>query len=283
VLERAPERLLTIPGMGRGRAVAIARAWHEQSALKALMGFLQEQGLPAALALRIVRRYGDAAGRVVRAEPYGLIEEVFGVTFALADQLAMRTGLAADAPARLQAANKHVLHEAGEQGHTWVRQDELIAAATRLLGLPPERVAGTLPGMVREGQIASEPAADGTPAVYLGALYQAELFVAGALRALRAGPQDRLGDFAKVDWRRALDYLRAQEPELAARLDPVEGGRRLANYLRTLTLETQTLARACGKSHVHNLEPEDLVALTIEAAAMAHVPLAGTHWIPGLV
>ena len=68
---------------------------------------------------------------------------------------------------------------------------------------------------------------------------------------------------------------------LAARFDPELGGRRLANYLRTLTLETQTLARACGKSHVHNLEPEDLVALTVEAAAMARVPLAGTGWVPG--
>jgi methylamine---glutamate N-methyltransferase subunit C len=48
-----------------------------------------------------------------------------------------------------------------------------------------------------------------------------------------------------------------------------------------LTLEAQTIARACGKSHVHNLEPEDLVALTVEAAAMARVPLAGTNWIPG--
>ena len=59
------------------------------------------------------------------------------------------------------------------------------------------------------------------------------------------------------------------------------GGRRLANYLAVLTLEAQTIARACGKSHVHNLEPEDLVALTVEAAAMARVPLAGTDWIPG--
>ncbi len=58
-------------------------------------------------------------------------------------------------------------------------------------------------------------------------------------------------------------------------------GRRLANYLSVLTLEAQTIARACGKSHVHNLEPEDLVALTVEAAAMARVPLAGTDWIPG--
>ena len=72
-----------------------------------------------------------------------------------------------------------------------------------------------------------------------------------------------------------------QDPSLESRLNAEAAGRRLANYLRVLTLEAQTLARACGKSHVHNLEPEDLVALTIEAAAMASVPLAGTNWIPG--
>src|SRR5207244_2729014 len=85
------------------------------------------------------------------------------------------------------------------------------------------------------------------------------------------------------DYQAGLDPvgISTQDPELAARFDPLVGGRRLANYLRVLTLETQTLARACGKSHVHNLEPEDLAALTIEAAAMAKVPLAGTSWIPG--
>ncbi len=72
-----------------------------------------------------------------------------------------------------------------------------------------------------------------------------------------------------------------QAPELEKRLDPERGGRLLKNYLTTMVLELQTLARACGKSHVLNLEPEDLAALTIEAAAMAKVPLAGTDWIPG--
>ena len=75
--------------------------------------------------------------------------------------------------------------------------------------------------------------------------------------------------------------ITTQDPDLAGRLDPVPAGRRLANYLQVLTLEVQTLARACGKSHVLNLEPEDLAALTVEAAAMAGVPLAGTDWIPG--
>jgi glutamate synthase domain-containing protein 2 len=85
------------------------------------------------------------------------------------------------------------------------------------------------------------------------------------------------------DWHEGRDPagISTQDPELAARFDPEAGGRRLANFLRTMTLEAQTLARASGKSHLHNLEPEDLVALTIEASAMARVPLAGTSWIPG--
>jgi methylamine---glutamate N-methyltransferase subunit C len=85
------------------------------------------------------------------------------------------------------------------------------------------------------------------------------------------------------DWHEGRDPagITTQDPELTKRFDPVLGGRRLANYLTVLTLEAQTIARACGKSHLHNLEPEDLVALTVEAAAMAQVPLAGTEWIPG--
>ena len=75
--------------------------------------------------------------------------------------------------------------------------------------------------------------------------------------------------------------ITTQQPDLESRLDPEKAARRVKNYLSTLVMEAQTIARACGKSHLHNLEPEDLVALTIEAAAMAQVPLAGTEWIPG--
>ncbi len=85
------------------------------------------------------------------------------------------------------------------------------------------------------------------------------------------------------DWHEGRDPvgISTQDDELAKRFDPELGGRRLANYLRAMVLEAQTLARACGKSHVHNLEPEDMVALTLEASAMSKVPLAGTGWVPG--
>lgn len=72
-----------------------------------------------------------------------------------------------------------------------------------------------------------------------------------------------------------------QDVELEKRLEPSVGARRVKNYFKTLNMELTTIARACGKQDVHHLEPEDLVALTVEAAAMARVPLAGTHWIPG--
>ena len=75
--------------------------------------------------------------------------------------------------------------------------------------------------------------------------------------------------------------ITTQDPELEERLPPETGARLLRNYLTVMVLELQTLARACGKSHVRNLEPEDMAALTLEAAAMAGVPLAGTDWIPG--
>jgi len=72
-----------------------------------------------------------------------------------------------------------------------------------------------------------------------------------------------------------------QDPVLEQRLEPEVGAKRVRNYLKTLNMELTMIARACGKQDVHHLEREDLVALTVESAAMAGVPLAGTAWIPG--
>jgi methylamine---glutamate N-methyltransferase subunit C len=72
-----------------------------------------------------------------------------------------------------------------------------------------------------------------------------------------------------------------QDADLERRLEPAIGAKRLKNYFKTMNMELTTIARACGKGDVHHLEREDLVALTVEAAAMAGVPLAGTNWIPG--
>jgi hypothetical protein len=76
--------------------------------------------------------------------------------------------------------------------------------------------------------------------------------------------------------------ITTQDPELRRRLNVEEAAHRVYNFLHTLTIEVQMLARACGKTSVHSLEPEDLAALTLEASAMAKVPLVGTDYIPGV-
>ncbi len=137
-------------------------------------------------------------------------------------------------------------------------------------------------GGIRSGADAAKALALGADAVSIGS---AAMVALGCNRNIYVEDYEALGTAPgychHCHTGRCPVGVTTQDPELEKRLRPEQGARWLRNYLSTMVLEIQTLARACGKSHVLNLEPEDLTALTIEAAAMAKVPLAGTDWIPG--
>jgi glutamate synthase domain-containing protein 2 len=137
-------------------------------------------------------------------------------------------------------------------------------------------------GGIRSGADAAKALALGADAVSIGV---AAVVALGDNSHHFEAEYEAIGSSAGFydDWHEGRDPvgISTQDDELASRFDAGLGGRRLANYLRAMVLEAQTLARACGKSHLHNLEPEDLVALTVEAAAMSKLPLAGTDWVPG--
>jgi glutamate synthase domain-containing protein 2 len=138
-------------------------------------------------------------------------------------------------------------------------------------------------GGIRNGADVAKAMALGADAVSIGS---AAMIALGDNDPKWEKDYNKLGSTAGAydDWHEGNDPagITTQDPELMKRFDPIVGGRRLSNYLKVMTLEAQTIARASGKNDLHNLEPEDLCALTVESAAMARVPLAGTNWIPGI-
>ena len=138
-------------------------------------------------------------------------------------------------------------------------------------------------GGIRNGADVAKAMALGADAVSIGS---AAMIALGDNDPKWEKDYNKLGSTAGAydDWHEGNDPagITTQDPKLMKRIDPVAGGRRLSNYLKVMPLEAQTIARASGKNDLHNLEPEDLCALTVESAAMARVPLAGTSWIPGI-
>ncbi|THH38162.1 FMN-binding glutamate synthase family protein [Aliishimia ponticola] len=183
----------------------------------------------------------------------------------------------------------------GMQGGTAATQDVFIehVGQPTLACIRPAVQALQDLGMHREVQLVVSGGIRGGADVAKALALGADAVAIGTAALVALGDNDpkweaeyqKLGSTtgAYDDWHEGRDPagITTQDPELSKRLDPIAAGRRLRNYLNVMTLECQTIARACGHNHVHNLEPEDLCALTMEAAAMAQVPLAGTNWYPG--
>jgi exodeoxyribonuclease V alpha subunit len=228
VIEEEPERLIDVPGVGPKRTRLVAEAWEEQKAIKEVMVFLQGVGVSTSLAVRIFRRYRDAAIGVVRSEPYRLAADVWGIGFKTADTIARAVGIPHDSPERIKAGLQYTLSEAADDGHCYLPASSLVTEAAKILDVGREMITPCLDelaaaeGVIRE----SLPLADvEMPAVYLVPFHRAERSLASGLLELLHAGQDRMAAFGQLDWNRALTWLRgrtgthlAPEQEQAVRL-----------------------------------------------------------------
>ena len=224
ILDAHPERLVEVPGLGARKAEQIAETWRDRRALQNLMHFLQGEGLPVALAVRILRKYGTGAEAIVRQQPYRLSAEVYGVEFKIADAIAARAGVAHDALQRVGAGVAHVLREAAGAGHIYLPTDRAISAAARLLELSPGSLRAALPSLVEGGFVDMPEVPElviTNPPVYLPEMLAAERSVAASISDLQQAPGDRLSAAARVDWERVWTFLDKQE---TVRMTPAQRG-----------------------------------------------------------
>ncbi|HTJ82162.1 MAG TPA: helix-hairpin-helix domain-containing protein, partial [Polyangiaceae bacterium] len=156
ILDRSPERLREVAGLGAQRAGQVERAWEEHRVVGAIMIFLQSHGASPALAARIYKRFGSKAIQIVSASPYRLALDVWGVGFKTADRIAASLGVAKNAPERAQAGVLHVLSERGGQGHVFSPRSQLVEASAQMLEVDVVAVEEALDVLIRNERVRSE-------------------------------------------------------------------------------------------------------------------------------
>jgi exodeoxyribonuclease V alpha subunit len=210
VIEHHPERLRKVEGIGPKRAARIVEAWRKQRDVRDVMLFLHSNGVTPAYAARIYRRYGRDAIATIKADPYVLAREIHGIGFKLADRIARKLGIRANAPERIRAGVLHALDEAAAEGHCFVARSELEASAAGLLGVAADLVGPCVEELRAAGVVVIAPAAevsDGADdAVYPQRLHVAETRVARRLAALLEVHRPR----PAVDARRAVVWAESR-------------------------------------------------------------------------
>lgn len=210
VIENESARLETVEGIGKKRRTEIRESWMKQKTVHAIMLYLHQHGIGTARALRIYKTYGEDALEILRANPYRLAADIRGIGFRTADDIALKMGIAADAPERVQAGLMHSLEEAAGVGHCCLPRASLIEHAAKLLNTNAERVVAELDVLISREAEASE----GSEArlvqhedfVYLPWLRSAEQSIARSIKSLTSTPPN----YPDIDPAKAIPWAEQQ-------------------------------------------------------------------------
>ena len=218
VLAKRIARLVEVPKLGKAKIEQIRASWHANETLRENMIFGQTYGISIAKMTKIVRKYGPDAIAIVKADPYKLCRDIWGIGFATADRIALSVGIPKDSPLRAQASISYTLEtEAEDSGHCWTFENDLLLHANELTEIPTEILGDALEKEIAEGRVLAESDsaakdADATWAerhdatsprrIYLRSLWWAERETASHVRRIR----DSMPGFTPVDAGKAVTW-----------------------------------------------------------------------------
>ena len=203
VLEHQSARLREVPKLGKAKIEQIRTAWHANETMRENMIFGQTYGISIVKMTKIVRKYGPDAIAIIKANPYRLCRDIWGIGFATADKIALSVGIPKDSPLRARATLAYTLEaEAEDGGHCWTYENDLLLHANELTEIPTEILGEALEAEIAEGHLVAEGGSAGEAGttwaerhdvtaprrIYLKSLYWAERQTAGHVRRILTSP-----------------------------------------------------------------------------------------------
>ena len=222
IIEDEPERLTAVKGISERISREIAIQFEEKRELRSAMLFLQQYGISLNLAVKIYKQYGSRMYEVMRQNPYKLAEDINGVGFRIADEIAKKVGIGSDSDFRIKAGMLHILQDASNQGHTYLPEEELYRRTAELLMIDSEKITHHLMDMVLDKQIVIKKMPEQN-CVYSSYYYYAELNCAKMLMDLNVSCEYTDTQFAhrmvqlEQEMKMELDSLQKQAILEAAR------------------------------------------------------------------
>ena len=195
IIEMNIGRLIEVEGIGQKRVQMIRESWEKHKEVKNIMLFLQEHQVSTAYAAKIYKQYGNESISVMKENPYRLADDIWGIGFKTADQIAAKLGFDKESFVRLRSGLMYTLSELSNEGHVYAEKEQLVKTAAELLGASPETVIMTMDEMLKKEELIREKEIerideDGNPitAIYLPPFFFAEKGVAGKLKKLASSP-----------------------------------------------------------------------------------------------
>ncbi len=203
VLNHQSARLVEVPKLGAAKIAQIRESWRANATMRENMIFGQTYGISVAKMTKIVRRYGPDAIAIVKADPYKLCRDIWGIGFATADRIALSVGIPRDSPLRARASISYVLEkEAEDGGHCWTYENDLLLRGNELTGIPVETLGTALEQELEDARVVAERDGEGPRRVYLKKLYYDEKDVAYRVRRILSTPRT----FREIDAKRAVAW-----------------------------------------------------------------------------